>query len=573
MFQHLTTRSRRLSGVVLLSLAGLTTPLFAQSVVSKGFDGVWGGVLELPPTVSGHIEVQHAGGRWTLRIPNSAPVNAAATYDTVRLILPNNRGELRLEQIAKAGNSAAPRAFWIQPPGMGSSYATPVLLTRTGTGRWRGILRPLPNSFSLYLAMRPGAGDTVWGTFRNPESNFGGGRRLRVAAEPNRLVLFDSSSGRQRFAQSWNATERTIGFDFGAPLTLREVSLRTTRGLVPRLPTEPTTYQTPRVRQDGWPVRSAVAAGANRAALDALVREWSSYDLHGGKQPRVHAVLAVQNGTLLMEEYFRDWNADRLHDLRSASKTLTGILFGTLMQQQPKHTVSDTVLPSGVTVAHLLTHTSGLDCNDEDSKSTGNEDRMQEQQEQPDWYAYARALSQRYAPGTHYAYCSAGINLAGEHIMRSSGQWLPAYFDRSLAAPLGITHYAWNLMPTGQGYAGGGVRLRARDLLKFGQLWLNDGVWQGKRLVPSHYVAASVQRQQPDTAGADDGYTWHRNTLRVNGRTLETYEAGGNGGQLLVVVPAIRVVVVVFAEHYGEGPRWLRLRNEVVVPVLEALRL
>ncbi len=189
---------------------------------------------------------------------------------------------------------------------------------------------------------------------------------------------------------------------------------------------------------------------------------------------------------------------------------------------------------------------------------------MQGQSAEPDWYRYALALPQVHTPGTFYAYCSAGINLVGKAIHEADGRWLPEFFDVELARPLGIRQYAINLMPNGEGYAGGGMHLRPRDFLKFGQLYLNDGMWNGKQLVDRDWVRRSTQRQQPVDGGADDGFAWHRHVLKVLGRDIPSYEASGNGGQYLVVIPSLDMVVVVTAGNYGQGRIWLRIRQDLI---------
>jgi CubicO group peptidase (beta-lactamase class C family) len=232
-----------------------------------------------------------------------------------------------------------------------------------------------------------------------------------------------------------------------------------------------------------------------------------------------------------------------------------------------------------ITLAHLLTHTSGLACDDNDDASPGNEGTMQSQRAQPDWWKYTLDLPIAHEPGTRYAYCSAGSNLVGAVLTTASGTWLPALFDRLLAQPLGFQRYHWNLMPSGDGYLGGGVSMRPRDLLKIGQLYLDGGRWHGLRLVDSSWVRISTAahaRISPATTGldsssfgnfygeAEEGYGWHLSTLRSGGREHPEYAATGNGGQLLIVVPDLDLTVVFTAGNYGQGGVWTRFRSQIV---------
>jgi CubicO group peptidase (beta-lactamase class C family) len=134
-------------------------------------------------------------------------------------------------------------------------------------------------------------------------------------------------------------------------------------------------------------------------------------------------------------------------------------------------------------------------------------------------------------------------------------------------------------MPSGEGYLGGGVQMRPRDLLKIGQLYLNGGVWNGRRVLSRAWTALSTSARQPineQTTGFDaetfanaytrgaDGYAWHRYGVRVGDRTVDEYEANGNGGQLLIVVPEYDLVVVLTGGNFGQGGIWIPWRNEIV---------
>lgn len=185
------------------------------------------------------------------------------------------------------------------------------------------------------------------------------------------------------------------------------------------------------------------------------------------------------------------------------------------------------------------------------------------------WYQYILALGLKYEPGTHYASSSGGMNLALGMVGRASGLWLPEFFDRHLAAPLQIDHYGINLTPAGDAYGGGGVRLRPRDLLKFGQTYLAGGRWNGRRIVSAGWVRASV-RHQTDTPSGSDGYAWHRFRLNAGGQDYDEFEANGNGGQFLIVLPELDMTVVFTAGNYMQYGIWHNFREELTTEYLIA---
>jgi CubicO group peptidase (beta-lactamase class C family) len=234
---------------------------------------------------------------------------------------------------------------------------------------------------------------------------------------------------------------------------------------------------------------------------------------------------------------------------------------------------------SKITLAHSMTHTTGLACDDNDEKSPGNEDTLQNQKGEPDWWKYTLDLPVVHDPGSRYAYCSAGMNLMGAALKAATGAWLPELFERSVARSLEFGPWFWNLMPNGEGYLGGGARLRPRDLLKAGQAYLDGGVWRGKRIVDESWVRLSTSPQieiSPATTGLDpkefpnyyvpavDAHAWHLTELESGGRTYRGYLAAGNGGQFLIVVPELELTVVFTAGNYRQFWIWGRFTSEIV---------
>jgi CubicO group peptidase (beta-lactamase class C family) len=189
---------------------------------------------------------------------------------------------------------------------------------------------------------------------------------------------------------------------------------------------------------------------------------------------------------------------------------------------------------------------------------------MQGQRKQNDWYQYFMDLPVVSPPGTTYTYCSAGINLAAGMVGKTTKTWLPEFFDRHIAQPLQIDRYHVNLMPNGEAYGGGGIYMRPRDFLKFGETYLRGGVWKDRRIVSEEWVKTSTSHQIRTGSEGSDGYGWHRYTLRAADRDYQEYEASGNGGQFLIVVPELDLAVVITAGNYGQYGVWRTFREELV---------
>jgi CubicO group peptidase (beta-lactamase class C family) len=130
-----------------------------------------------------------------------------------------------------------------------------------------------------------------------------------------------------------------------------------------------------------------------------------------------------------------------------------------------------------------------------------------------------------------------------------------------------------NLTPTGEGYGGGGLYLRPRDLLKLGVAYLDSGVWQGHRVVSAAWARQSTARQIVTGPDTWDGYGWHLNILHAPGHDYQDYEATGNGGQLLIVVPDLDLVVVFTAANYNRYPIWRTFRDTIAAQqIIPAVR-
>ncbi|MBV8067038.1 MAG: beta-lactamase family protein, partial [Candidatus Eremiobacteraeota bacterium] len=230
-----------------------------------------------------------------------------------------------------------------------------------------------------------------------------------------------------------------------------------------------------------------------------------------------------------------------------------------------------------ITVANLMTMTSGLACDDNDDDSPGNEGTMQSQTRQPDWYKYALDLPMLFEPGAKAVYCSAGINLLGAIVSKATGRPLTQYFYERFAAPMEFGRYAMWLMPgpTNAAYMGGGDYFAPRDFLKFGQLFLTGGTWNGRRVLDAGWLRESAVTRSvmnEDAAGEGDryGYGWHLGTLSVGGERYDVINAGGNGGQLMAVVPKLDLAVMITAGNYNQYPVWSSFLRTVVGAAIAA---
>lgn len=568
--------------------------------------GLWASETTFAPALQGELTLRHAGQSWRASLGG---VDAPCVTDgaALRCGFSQNRGYYR-GTLTKGEPSAS---WWVRPSGetqdrkdpggSGGSFAGRIELRKSGADQWRGTVQPLEDRFNLYLRISRNDEGELVGAFRNPDVNsIGGASYFLVSREGDAIHFYrraqDGTEIRQEATLARSPDRLKILWkDLGAMLELTRRQPAQAAAAFPRPPGEPKyAYRKPPQLDDGWTTASAGEVGLDDAVLARLVQRLNDTDPFVRGAPLIHSLLVARRGKLVLEEYFFGHSRDTPHDTRSAGKTFSSIMLGAAMLQGVKVSQETPIYEllaargpfanpdprkARITLAHLMTHTSGLDCDDNNPDSLGNEETMTTQRAQSDWWKYTLDLRQVYDPGTHYAYCSANTNLVGGALTTATRTWLPSLFDRSVARPLQFGRYYWLMSANGEGYQGGGAFVRPRDLLKIGQLYLGGGVWNGRRIVSPEWVTASTTPHiqiTPATTGlsaeefannyllAADGFTWHLNDLRVGDRVYKEYDASGNGGQLVIVVPEAQLVVGFTAGNYLQFYVWGRWRDEIV---------
>ncbi|MGE5559643.1 MAG: serine hydrolase domain-containing protein [Chloroflexota bacterium] len=546
--------------------------------------GLWGCEQPLGPAIRGQLRLVRIGDGLSATIAGyDEPVQIRSGAPTeVRFALPDGLGEFRGHL---RGDADAVSGHWIQPPRViaGDRTATPVALSASGPGVWTGDVVPLDELLSLYASIAQERDGGLTAYVRNPEYNFGRGMLYRVVAEGCRVRLVSSGDSEDDPHGTYDAAADRLMLTFpglGLDLLFTRRKRTEAAGFYPRpVPGEVYSYRQPEAAADGWQTASLEQEGIAEQPICELVQSLIDREPAQLATPCLQGLLIARHGRLVLEEYFHGFDRERPHDMRSASKTFASLLVGIaseagapLDENTPVYSLfpeyGDLVAldrrRAAMTVAHLMTMTSGLACDDYDDASPGNEDRLQSQTEEPDWFRYTLGLPLANMPGTKYAYCSAAVNLLGGVIRNAVGTWLPEYFRQRVAEPLQMGRYHINLMPTGDAYMGGGMHLRPRDMLKLGQLHLDQGCWNGRRIVSADWVRRATTPRVALPDGSHDGYNWHCHQYTVGGRALREYDASGNGGQLVMVFPDLDLVVAITAGNYGQYGIWRRFRDELV---------
>lgn len=317
---------------------------------------------------------------------------------------------------------------------------------------------------------------------------------------------------------------------------------------------------------DGWrsvPPAEAGLSEAHLANMTAAIRD--------GEFGDITSILVARHGDLAYEQYFAG-TADDLRDTRSVTKTITGMLVGIAIEQGKIEGVDARVLElidrqparnpdprkEEITVEDFLTMSSLLECDDWNSFSRGNEERMYLVE---DWTQFALDLPIKgFAPwavkpeespfGRSFSYCTAGVFVLGRVLEASTGETVEDYAREHLFGPLGVQEVHWIHSPTGAAQTGGGLRLRSRDLLKLAQLYADGGRWSGEQVVPEAWVEQSVSPKVGIEEGVEYGYLWWLAAVQAADPPLAAWFMSGTGGNKVYVVPKLGLVAVITTENF-----------------------
>jgi CubicO group peptidase (beta-lactamase class C family) len=314
--------------------------------------------------------------------------------------------------------------------------------------------------------------------------------------------------------------------------------------------------------------------------------------VHDGKFVKVGSVLIAQDGKLVYERYF-DGDASTLRDTRSATKSITDILVGIAIDDHKLSGVSAPVLQffpgrrhlnpdprkERITLEDFLTMSSPLECDDWNDFSRGNEEHMYPME---DWVQFTLDLPIRgymKVPGEtppkygrRFSYCTAGASLMSPILQAATGVPADQYAQKKLFDPLAIQDAQWVYSPLGLPQTGGGLRLSSVDLMKIAELYRNQGVWMGKRIVSTDWVSASVAPHVQIDDQTEYGYFWWLKTFIAGGKPYPAYFMSGNGGNKVVIVPDLKTSVVITSKNYdarGMHQQTETLLTDYVLPAVQ----
>ncbi|MFI5002664.1 MAG: serine hydrolase domain-containing protein [Reyranellales bacterium] len=360
-----------------------------------------------------------------------------------------------------------------------------------------------------------------------------------------------------------------------------------------------TAQDKPTDKQFGWPSVPPADAGFAPDLVERLDRLVASK-----RASNIHGVVILREGRLVLERYYKGADASRgrslgqvafgpdtLHDLRSVSKSIVGLLYGialsrgkvpppeaNLLASFPQYAdLAADPVRARWTIHNALTMTLGTEWEELAIPYTDPANSEIAMDAAPDRYRYVLGRPLVFHPGTRWTYCGGATALLGKLIADGTGKSLHDFAREVLFEPLGLGPSEWLKDAKGIEFAASGLRLRPRDLARIGQLVMEGGEARGRPIVAKEWLTLATSEFAVCDESRRYGYQWYSgyfaftvpaSPLWHRNRLERFWGCYGNGGQRLWVLPGIDLVVAVTAGNYDTPDQWVppnRVMREVVL--------
>lgn len=307
-----------------------------------------------------------------------------------------------------------------------------------------------------------------------------------------------------------------------------------------------------------WQRSTPGAQDLDPMKLDRLVIEIRS----GDEYPDIHSLLILRNGYLVVEEYFDGYDAESMHTLQSVSKSFTSALIGIAIELGVIKSVNQKILgffpelenienlddrKRAIRLEDILTMRTGTDYHEEGPDSP----HYQLNALSTGWDTFYLNRPMIADPGTTFQYDSGGVILLSSILKNLTGMHADTFADRYLFNHLNITRTYWYKNSEGHPHTGGGLHLSPRDMAKFGLLYLRGGMWEGRQIIPAHWIEESSKLHvQFDMSEGSQfmgyGYLWWILRPDPSGeKGKNIYAAIGLNAQYIFIVPEHDMVIIV----------------------------
>lgn len=311
-----------------------------------------------------------------------------------------------------------------------------------------------------------------------------------------------------------------------------------------------------------------------------------------GTYERITSIVIAKDGKVLFEKYYNGADVNSKHNTRSVTKTMATLATGMAIDKGFITSEKDPIYKylkhkwpvenpdprkRTMTLEDLLTMSSLMECNDNNSFSRGNEERMYIVE---DWLQFFLDLPIKSFPfgpkpekqpyGRSFAYCTAGAAAMAEVVQSATKTPTDQFLKENLLTPLGITDYTMHYTPSGTLNTAGGSDYRSRDFLKIIQMCLQNGQWNGNQIISSSWIQKATTPKVNAWPGMDYGYLFWLPSFGSKEKT-PAFAMSGNGGNRMTALPELNATVVVTTTNYGNrnAHNYVdELLNSYIVPTL-----
>ncbi len=338
-----------------------------------------------------------------------------------------------------------------------------------------------------------------------------------------------------------------------------------------------TPYKKPVQLNDGISTATLKEVGIDEnkiiAATDSITK---------GVYPNIHSLLIIRNNKLVYENYFPGNDVifgkgavgfinngrDSLHDIRSITKSVVSAAVMIAIGQKkiksveervfdffPEFAKYDTGAKRQLTIRHLLTMSSGIEWDESMSyaDTMNSEVRMHKAKDPVEYFLSQRLI---HKPGETFNYSGGCTQTLAAIVTKATGMRIDHFVQKFLFRTLGITTFEWVKRPDSIPKAASGLRLRSRDMVKLGLLYMNEGKWKNKRIIPADLVKESLKLQIEREKPHGYGYQFWLWTDTVMKTPVTTVQADGNGNQRIAINKQLDLVIVITAGNYNRKDRF-----------------
>ena len=308
-----------------------------------------------------------------------------------------------------------------------------------------------------------------------------------------------------------------------------------------------------------WEVSTPEEQGLDPRLLDKLYKE-------AGKLETLYGLLVIKNGCLVAEKYFSEGSIDQVSGRTSSTKSFTSALVGIALDRGCLQSVDQKMIDffpeyadeitdprkEQITIEHLLQMRGGYP----DEEMTSNYFEIMFFYDNWDFVPHLVDFPLSSDPGAEFHYSNLTSHLLGVIVTKACEQDLESFAQEHLFSPMDAELYGWQVDDQGYNWGFGEIYVTARNMAKFGQMYLDGGIYEGKRIISADWIEASLQRYSENIVRGwltprygsfrDRGYGYQWWSSRIGKHSF--YAAEGHGGNYIILLPDLDMVIVTTAD-------------------------